>query len=113
MKFRYVILLLVFVIGLMCYHNIIGVAGNHNLINYWKLSEDGIEVQGTVNQLMPSYHQAIIYRYRVEDKDFEGRGVAGFGTPHFESIRPGDFYIGYLLAGGSFHKRIGQGQRTI
>jgi hypothetical protein len=59
-------------------------------IKYYKLTKQGVAVQGWVVGKEPDNHRFIRYSYVVDQSTFSGFGNAGRGNPQFDELRIGD-----------------------
>ncbi len=76
------------------------VLGSINLIGYYRLTEDGARIYGTVRALEPENHATVVYSYRARGRVYREEGDAGYGNPEFERLRVGQrVLVTYLRTG--------------
>ena len=68
-----------------------------NLVQFYRLKQNGIRTSGVVTQLQPSNHQSVNYSFELAGKTYSNIGRAGFGNPEFCCLTVGQNLIVYYL----------------
>jgi len=56
---------------------------------YDELSREGVRITGIVKAKEPNNHGFVTYEYRVGDRNYEGMGTPGNGTPSYRELEAG------------------------
>lgn len=73
--------------------------GSLNLPHYSRLEAHGASAKAQVTSTDCDNHGTVAYRFRVNERIYDGRGNAGYGTPACGQLKPGDTVpVRYLLA---------------
>ena len=74
-------------------------AGSLNLPHYSRLEARGASANARVTSTDCGNHETVAYRFRVDDRTYDGQGNAGFGIPACGHLKPGDtVLVRYLVA---------------
>jgi len=74
-------------------------AGSLNLPHYSRLEARGASANARVTSTDCGNHGMVAYRFRVDDRAYDGQGNAGFGIPACGHLKPGDtVLVRYLVA---------------
>ena len=74
-------------------------AGSPNLPHYSRLEARGASANARVTSTDCGNHGMVAYRFRVDDRAYDGQGNAGFGIPACGHLKPGDtVLVRYLVA---------------
>src|SRR5260370_33554655 len=65
-------------------------AGSLNLPHYSRLEARGASANARVTSTDCGNHGTVAYRFRVDDRTYDGQGTAGFGIPACGQLKPGD-----------------------
>ncbi|HLJ86042.1 MAG TPA: hypothetical protein VKZ53_04415 [Candidatus Angelobacter sp.] len=74
---------------------LIAAIGGGPSLNYWRLSRNGIPIQGIALARRP--HWQIKYSFEINGHKYEGTGRTGIGAPFFNQISIGDIVPVYYL----------------
>ena len=73
-------------------------AGSLNLPHYSRLEARGASANARVTSTDCENHGTVAYRFRVDDRTYDGQGNAGFGIPACGHLKPGDtVLVRYLV----------------
>ena len=74
-------------------------AGSLNLPHYSRLEARGASANARVTSTDCGNHGMVAYRFRVDDRAYDGQGNASFGIPACGHLKPGDtVLVRYLVA---------------
>jgi len=74
-------------------------AGSLNLPHYSRLEARGASANARVTSTDCGNHGTVAYRFRVDERTYDGQGNAGFGIPACGYLKPGDaVLVRYLVA---------------
>jgi hypothetical protein len=73
-----------------------------NLVQFYRLKEEGVRAKGMVTKLEPGNHQSVYYSFVLSGRIYSGIGRAGFGNPEFCCLTVGQSLIVYYLPSDPF-----------